>query len=113
MSLEIHDPTKEFSVNIGDAEFVVRHWTTDDQEVVDRECLVDEGNGKFKWNQSLDRSLKINRCVLGWSGITMSGEDFPFTEENKKKLPVGIKILIVKEIEERAGLRMTAKEKKT
>lgn len=118
MPLEIHDATKEYKIEISGGIFNLRHWTVDDQEVVDRECLVEDGkdsNGtaKFKWHQSKDREIKYDRCVIGWEGITMGGAEFPFTPENKSKLPVGIKILLVKEIEERAGLRMTAKEKKT
>lgn len=118
MSLEIHDQTKEYEIEMSGATFTLRHWTVDDQEVVDRECIVEDGKDasglpKFKWNQSRDREIKFERCILGWAGIVMNGQEFIFSPENKKKLPVGIKILLVKEIEERAGLRMTAQEKKT
>lgn len=119
MPLDIFDPTREYALHHpSGAVFTLRHWTVADQELVERECIVQDGSDPsgsplFKWNQTRDREIKIGLCVVGWSGVTMEGAPFECTAENKKKLPVGVQVWIFKEIEERAGLRMSAQEKKT
>lgn len=83
------------------------------QEIVDKECIVQDGVGGYKYLLSREREIKIQSCVKDWSGVSFSGTDFPCTPENKKMLPVGVMIWIIKDIDERAGLRMSTEEKKT
>ena len=114
MALEIMDPSKETELNHpSGATFRIRYWTNAMQEAVERECVDNTGKNGIQWNVTRDRQMKIDLSLVGWSGITMNGEEIPFNDENKKKLPVGVQFWLFKEIEELAGLRMTDKEKKT
>lgn len=114
MPLDILDPSKETTLeHPSGARFVVRYWTNAMQEAVEKACAESDGKGGFSWNIARDRQMKIDLSLVGWSGVTMSGEELPFSEENKKKFPVGVQFWLFKEIEELAGLRMTDKEKKT
>lgn len=93
--------------------FSMRHWTIDMQEKVDRECVVQDGKGGFNYLVSKERELKLDLAIESWSGITINNQDAPCTLENKKKLPVGVILWIIKDIDERAGLRMPESEKKS
>lgn len=114
MPLEITDPSKTYElVHSSGAIFTMRHWTLAMQEVVDRECLQQDGKGGYTWNVTRERALKIDLCIQNWSEINRDGNPLPCTEETKKALPVGVLIWLVKDIDERAGLRITEAEKKS
>lgn len=111
--MELINETKTYELtHSSGAVFVVKDWTVGMQEEVDRRCLVPDGKGGFNFLVSLEREIKITLAVSNWRGITMDGVDAPCTLENKKKLPVGVIYWLVKDIDERAGLRMTEDQKK-
>ena len=113
MGIEIVDPEKSYELpHASGAKFVMSHWTVAMQEEVDRRCLAMDGKGGYTYDVALDRQLKIDFAVKSWSGVTSNGEEVPCNPENKRKLPVGVQLWLVKDIEERAGLRMTDAEKK-
>lgn len=114
MALQINDPSKTYELaHSSGAAFIMKHWTLGMQEIVDRECLEQDGKGGYKWNVTRERALKIELCVQDWTGVEKDGSPLPCTEENKKTLPVGVLIWLVKDIDERAGLRITEAEKKS
>lgn len=114
MALQLKDPSKTYELtHSSGAIFTMKHWTLAMQEIVDRECLEQDGKGSYKWNVTKERALKIDLCVQDWSGIEQEGNVFPCTDENKKLLPVGVLIWLVKDVDERAGLRITEAEKKS
>lgn len=113
MSLELVDGSKNYELSHpSGAKFILRHWTIGMQDETDKRCLYQQ-DGKFLYNTALDRELKLDLAVQSWSGVTSEGQEVPCDSENKKKLPVGIALWLIKEIEERAGLRMQLEEKKS
>lgn len=114
MPLELNDPSKTFEIaHASGAVFTLRHWTVAMQEEVERRCIVIKDGGRdMQYLTGLDRELKIDLSVVGWYGITLDGSEAECNSENKKRLPVGATLWLQKEIEERAGLRMTQDEKK-
>ena len=95
------------------ATFVMRHWTLAMQEETDKKCVVIDSSGRITdYKVSLERELKLKNAVSDWRGIMLDSTEALCTDENKKKLPVGVALWLVREIDERAGLRMTAEEKK-
>jgi hypothetical protein len=115
MSIELVDPAKNYELKhpwLG-ATFIMRHMTPAIQEMIDKECIVQDGKGGFRYDVSRDRDIKTEQCVSGWKGIVSDGQEVECNAENKRKLPVGVIVWLVKEIEERAGLRITAEEKKS
>lgn len=114
MPLEIKDISKSYELkHSSGAVFTMKHWTLAMQEVVDRECLENDGKGGFKWNITRERMLKIDLCIEDWIEINRDGNPLPCNAETKKQLPVAILIWVVREIDERAGLRITEAEKKS
>lgn len=113
MSLELVGPDDVYELEYRDGVvFKMRHWLRGMQEEVDRRCVVVSGKD-VRYDVSLDREIKIENCLVDWSGITQNGAPVPCTPENKKKLPVGVFLWLVQQIEERAGIRMAETEKKT
>ena len=111
--MDITDPSKNYSISHpANATFMMKHFTMAMQEIVDRECLIQEGNG-YRWDITREREIKIEQCLIGWDGINFEGSPLPFSVENSKKLPVGIVIWLVKDIDEKAGVRMAEAEKKS
>lgn len=94
------------------AVFKMASWTFGMQEELDRKCFINDGKGGFNWDAIMERRLKISQALLDWNGVCVGGQDVPCTAENKMKLPVGIIYWLIKEIDERAGFRMTDTEKK-
>ena len=115
MSIELVDPAKHYDLKHPwlDATFTMRHMTPAIQELIDKECIVQDGKGNFRYDGSRERDIKSERGVVFWKGIVADGQEVECSAENKRKLPVGVIVWLVKEIEERAGLRITAEEKKT
>lgn len=93
--------------------FKIKHWTVGMQEEVDRNCVIPDWKGSFTYLASKERELKLKLALLDWSGVLLSGLDAPCTDENKMKLPVGVIFSIIREIDERAGFRISEAEKKT
>ena len=113
MSLELIDPSKEFTLSHpSGAEFRLRYWTKAMQEEVEKQCIKQDGKGGAQYDFSREKDLKIDLSLISWSGVTLEGTDVPCTAENKAKLPIGVMIWLIREIDERAGLRMTEEEKK-
>ena len=82
------------------------------QEQTDRECfkVVD---GQAQYDQARERDLKLSLAMVNWKGVDFNGNSAECTDVNKRLLPVGVMFWIVKDIDERAGLRMPDSEKKT
>ena len=113
MPLELVDPSSTYELtHSSGAAFTMRHWTVAMQEEVDTRCYVQDGKGGFQYLPAIERELKITNALAGWRGVTMNGEAVECTPENRKKLPVGVMLWLVKDIDDRAGLRMTDTEKK-
>jgi hypothetical protein len=111
--IELVDDSKSFDLpHPSGAVFVMKHWTFGMQEEVDKSCVVQDGKGGFTYLVSLEREIKIRLSLQGWRGVGMNGEEFPCTDENKKKLPVGVILWLIREIDERSGIRMPEEEKK-
>lgn len=109
----IDDSSKGYEVkHPSGATFTILHWTVGMQEEVDRQCIVIDAKGSVSYLPSKERELKLKLAVAGWSDVMLNGEIALCTNENKMRLPVGVMFWIVKEIDERAGLRMTDTEKK-
>ena len=114
MSLELVDDSKTYELeHPSGAVFILKHWTVGMQEEIDRKCLVQDGKGVFTYNVSLERETKIQLAVHDWRGIVSGGEVSPCTQENKRKLPVGVMLWLIRDIDDRAGLRMPDAEKKS
>lgn len=112
--MDIKDPSKEYQVtHPNGAVFTLRHWTLAMQETVDRECLELDEKGGARWNLTKERMIKFSQCLSGWEGITFEGQPLSFSEDNKKLIPVGIIIWIVKNIDENSGVRLPDAEKKS
>lgn len=94
------------------AKFTLRHWTRGMQDEVDARCLKTDGKGGYSFDVPLEREIKIEKCLADWEGVISKGEAVPCTSENKKKLPVGVFLWIIQQIDERAGIRMSGEEKK-
>ncbi len=93
--------------------FTLKHWTNGMQDAVDRACLThDKEKNAYGYDIAKERGLKLELALVAWKGVHVDGQEVPCTPENIKKLPVGITLWIQKEIEERAGLRITETEKK-
>lgn len=112
--IELIDPSRELEIiHPSGAKFRARQWTVAMQDDVDKRCLAIGQDGKVSYDTALERELRIDLSIIGWAGIVISGEDAPCTSENKKRLPVGVVLWLQREIEERAGLRITQEEKKS
>ena len=94
------------------AVFKLKHWTVGMQEEVDRTCVIPDGKGGFSYLASKERELKLKLALVGWNGVNIQGQEAPCTEENKARLPVGVIFSIIREIDEKAGFRITDTEKK-
>lgn len=114
MGIQLVDPAKTYELkHPSGAVFVMRHWTFGMQEEVDKRCVVQDGKGKFDYNNSLEREIKINLAVESWSGIAAEdGSEAPCTPEVKRRLPVGVVFWLVKNIDEISLIRMPEEEKK-
>ena len=111
--LQLVDPSKEYWLkHPSGAEFLLRHWTVAMQEQTDRECfkIVDD---KAQYDQARERELKLSLALVNWKNIELDGMNVECTDSYKRLLPVGVVFWIIKDIDERAGLRMTDAEKKT
>lgn len=93
--------------------FTLRHWIRGKQDEVDQTCIIRDANGNFGYNVAREREIKLDYCLVDWDGITSKGEPIPCNSENKRKLPVGVFLWLIQEIDERAGLRMRDEEKKS
>lgn len=116
MPLELVDFDKTYEVEYPAAKgvfFTLRHWTNGMQDSVDRACLVNEIGKAAYYDIAKEREMKLAATLVHWKGIVVNGEEVPCTPENMKKLPVGVTLWLQKEIEERAGLRITEAEKKS
>lgn len=114
MGIELVDFGKTFEVqHPSGASFILKHWTNAMQDEVDRSCIVNKGGNVFSYDIAREREMKIELSVVDWKGITADGQEVPCNPENKKKLPVGVTLWLQKEVEERAGLRITDTEKKS
>ncbi len=113
MPLELVDPSKTYELtHPSGAVFVMRHWTVGMQEEVDRKCYIQDGQGSFQFLVSKERELKLELALTGWRGVLQDGQPAPCEAEMKKKLPVGVMLWLVKEVDDRSGLRITPEEKK-
>lgn len=114
MSIEVVDRSKTYEVShpLG-AKFTFKHWDVDMQEETDKRCMVVENGVVTGYKLGVEREMKVELAVVGWAGITENGQEIPCTPENKRKLPIGVTLWLVREIDERAGLRMTEQEKKS
>ena len=114
MGIELVDGAATYEVtHPSGTVFVLKHRTVGMQEEVDRECLVQDGKGKVSYNVSRERQLKIALALADWRGVTLGGAPASCAPETKAKLPVGVILWLVREIDERAGLRMADEDKKT
>lgn len=110
--LNLIDPNETFTLtHPSGAVFTVKHWLVGMQDQADEACLIKVG-GETRYDTVKFRKMMIDLCVVGWTGIQSKGVEVPCTSENKDLLPVGVLMWIQKEIEEAAGLRMSAEEKK-
>jgi hypothetical protein len=114
MPIQLVDFEKTYELNHpAGVAFTLKHWTNGMQDAVDRACLLhDKEKNTYTYDIAKEREMKIALALVAWSGVQVEGEEVPCTPENMKKLPVGITLWIQKEIEERAGLRITEAEKK-
>lgn len=114
MPVELVDFDKTYDVSHpAGVTFTLRHWTNGMQDQVDRACLTqDKEKNSYGYDIAKEREMKLSLALVSWKGVQVSGEEVPCIPENMKKLPVGITLWIQKEIEERAGLRITEGEKK-
>lgn len=94
------------------ATFRMSQWTLGMQEEVDRSCMTQDGKGGFAWDSVKERELKLKLAVVGWNGVKLNGEEAECTLENKMKLPPGVIFWLIRDVDERAGFRMTDTEKK-
>lgn len=112
MGIELIDDAKTYDLtHPSGAVFTLKYWTNGMQAKVDLECLINK-SGQYSFDVSKDREMKIEFSVIAWKDVLLGGEEVPCTPENKKRLPVGVMLWLQKEIEERAGLRMTEDQKK-
>lgn len=69
-----------------DAEVLVRHVTTTELVDINREATVASWDMKSSRSESLDAALAARllgrAAVRGWRGITMDGEEFPYSTGN-------------------------------
>lgn len=115
MGIELIDESKVYELkHPSGAVFKLKHWTLPMQEETDKQCIIiDVSTGRVKdYKTSLEREIKLGFSLVGWYGVSFNGEEVPCTGENKKKLPVGIILWLVREIDERSGLRISEEEKK-
>ena len=111
--MDLIDDSENYTLkHTSGAEFKMAHWSVGMQDQVDRECYVQDGKGGFKYLLDKERSMKVDLTVKDWKGVLFGGVEAPCTPENKRRLPVGVTLWIVREVDERAGLRMTGEEKK-
>lgn len=113
MGIELVDESSFFELeHPSGCVFVMRHWTMAMQDQADKDCYVQDGKGGFTYFVAREREFKIDMCLQDWRGISAGGKDSPCTPENKKRLPVGVAMWLIKEIDERSHIRMTEEEKK-
>ena len=115
MALELIVPADQYELqHASGAVFVMRYWTTAMQEDVDRRCIsVDQATKELSYNAPLEREIKIEQCLVSWRGVASKGKEIECSPESKKMLPPGVRLWIIKDVDERAGLRMPEDEKKT
>lgn len=114
MAIELIDFEKTFDVSHpAGAVFTLRHWTNGMQDAVDRACLIQEPGKPASYDIAKERQMKLELSLVSWQGIVIGTEEAPCNKDNVKKLPVGVTLWLQKEIEERAGLRITETEKKS
>ena len=113
MELVDDSKTYEFKYPNGEEVFVLKYWTVGMQDIVDRECVESDGKGGVKFLVSKERELQLKLTITEWRGIDFQGSPAPCNDENKKKLPVGVINWLIREIEEREGIRIKDAEKKT
>lgn len=112
--MELIDESEIYQVeHPSGTKFKLRHWTRGMQDEVDTRCIVSDGKGGFSFNVALEREIKIDRCLADWDGVTARGEPVPCAPENRRRLPVGVFVWLIQKIDEAAGLRITADEKKS
>lgn len=112
--IELVDPSKNYEIKHPDgAVFVMAHWTVAMQDEVDSKCIARDAQGRATYLLPLERELKIEMALRDWRGVGSEGAELPCTPENKRKLPVGVLLWLLQEIDERAGLRIRDSEKKT
>lgn len=108
--ISLIDPSKNYKLDhpLG-VSFEVRNWTVAMQDEVDRRCIKVTRDGSVSYDTALERELRIDLSIVGWSGIE---NDPACTSEAKRLLPVGVIVWLQREIEDRAGLRISLEEKK-
>ena len=112
MALQLTDPSKTYEItHESGAIFTLRHWTLAMQDEVDSKCLK-QADGKLDYDAGLERDMKLRMTVVGWTGVEMDGSPVPCTPDNVRLLPPGVAMWLIKDIDERAGLRMKVSEKK-
>ena len=111
--MQLVDPAKTYELSHpSGAVFIMNYWTMSMQEIVDKECVVKNDKNELDYLIARERDIKINLAVRDWKGVEFSGVAVECTSENKRLLPVGVLFWLVKDIDERAGFRMTDTEKK-
>lgn len=114
MGIKIQDPNTTYELaHPSSAMFVMGHWTCAMQDEADKQCLSVDAKGNISFDISKDREIKVRLSVRDWRGVeSEDGTAVACTEENKRKLPPGVLLWLVREIDERAGLRIREEEKK-
>jgi hypothetical protein len=69
-----------------DAEVLIRHVPVEELQVIQRKATRVTWDGKHRKAETVD-AAEANRligrsAVRGWKGITMDGEEFPYSGEN-------------------------------
>lgn len=114
MSIELIDESETYTAeHSSGAKFKLRDWTRGMQDEVDTRCIVTDSKGSFSFNVALEREIKLDKCLIDWEGITSKGESVPCNAETKRKLPVGVFIWLIQQIDERSGIRLKIDEKKS
>ena len=86
--MELIDPSKIYELeHMNGVKFQVKHWTVAMQDEVDRRCLSISPDGKVGYDTALEREMRIDMSVIGWSGITMNNPEAPCDSKTKKKPP--------------------------
>lgn len=112
--IELVDESATYElVHPSGAVFIMRHWTVGMQEEIDRRCITQDGDGKFTYNLPLEKEIKLASALADWRGVAVNGAEVPCSPENKKKLPVGVSLWLIRDVNERAGLSIPEPEKKS
>lgn len=114
MLIDLVDPSRTYELaHPSGAVFTLRHWTVAMQDSIDKSCLKYDADGRITYDVPLEREMKIDLALTAWRGVGMNDGEMPCVPENKKKLPFGVVLWLIRDIEERAGIRMPAEEKKS